>query len=106
MGSGDGTCSSSSSGCSGTDGNIPSYALMASPAIALATGVESTCAINQSYSLFCWGGQSGEFDGTSDDILVPYIMSFNNSTLGESVGILRAGSRWRWNTKRSGFEHQ
>ena len=83
---GDGTCSSSSSGCSGTDGNTPSYALMSSPAIALVTGVESTCAINQSYSLFCWGGQSGEFDGTSDDILVPYIMSFNNSTLGESVG--------------------
>ena len=82
---GDGTCSSSSSGCSGTDGNTPSYALMSSPAIALVTGVESTCAINQSYSLFCWGGQSGEFDGTSDDILVPYIMSFNNSTLGESV---------------------
>ena len=83
---GDGTCSASSSSCSGTDGNVPSYALMSSPAIALATGTESTCAINQSYSLFCWGGQAGEFDGTPDDILVPYIMSFNNSTLGESVG--------------------
>ncbi len=83
---GDGTCSSSSSSCSGTDGNVPSYALMASPAIALATGVESTCAINESYSLFCWGGQTGEFDGTSNDVLAPYLMSFNNSTLGESVG--------------------
>ena len=82
---GDGTCSSSSSSCSGTDGNVPSYALMPSPAIALATGIESTCAINQSYSLFCWGSQSGEFDGSSNDILVPYLMDFNNSTLGESV---------------------
>ena len=58
---------------------------MPSPAIALATGIESTCAINQSYSLFCWGSQSGEFDGSSNDILVPYLMDFNNSTLGESV---------------------
>ena len=82
---GDGTCSSSSSSCSGTDGNVPSYALMPSPAIALATGIESTCAINQSYYLFCWGSQSGEFDGSSNDILVPYLMDFNNSTLGESV---------------------
>ena len=31
------------------------------------------------------GRADREFDGTSDDILVPYIMSFNNSTLGESV---------------------
>ena len=82
---GDGTCSSSSSSCSGTDGNVPSYALMPSPAIALATGIESTCAINQSYSLFCWGSQSGEFDGSANDILMPYLMDFNNSTLGESV---------------------
>ncbi|HII33627.1 MAG TPA: hypothetical protein HA308_01855, partial [Candidatus Thalassarchaeaceae archaeon] len=60
---GDGTCSASTNACSGADGNVPSYALMPSNAIAIATGPQSTCAINQSYSLFCWGGQSGEFDG-------------------------------------------
>ena len=58
---------------------------MPSPAIAIATGPKSTCAINQSYSLYCWGGQSGEFDGSSNDVLTPYLMNFNNTTLGESV---------------------
>ena len=82
---GDGTCSSSSSACTGVDGNTPSFVLMATPAIAIATGPQSTCAINQSYSLYCWGGQSGEIDGSSDDVLTPHLMSFNNTTLGESV---------------------
>ncbi len=82
---GDGTCSASSNGCTGADGNTPSYALIPSPAIAIATGPKSTCAINQSYSLYCWGGQSGEFDGSSNNILTPYLMNFDNTTLGESV---------------------
>ena len=31
------------------------------------------------------GGQSGEFDGSSNNILTPYLMNFDNTTLGESV---------------------
>ena len=77
---GDGSCSSSisTSGCTGEDGNVPVHVSIGGPVLAIATGEESTCAIVQNYSLACWGGQSGELDGTSDDLLVPHWMNFDD----------------------------
>ena len=81
---GDGSCSSvtSGSGCSGTDSNTPVYSDLSGSAIAIATGTDSTCALLANYDLQCWGGQSGEFDGTSDNLLLPHTMNF---TFGASI---------------------
>lgn len=77
---GNGECSSvaSGSGCTGQDGNTPVYVRLSGSAIAIAAGTESSCAIIADYSLQCWGRQSGEFDGTNDDILIPHSMNFSS----------------------------
>ena len=79
---GDGSCSSviPSSGCDGENGNTPVHVNLStgSSAIAISTGAGSTCAILDNYSLQCWGQQSGEFDGTSDNILLPHTMNFTD----------------------------
>ena len=76
---GDGTCSSviSGSGCAGNDSNTPVYAQIGGSAIAIAAGTDSTCAFLSDYSLQCWGAQSGEFDGSTDDLLLPHTMNFS-----------------------------
>ena len=79
---GDGTCSSviASSGCTGENSNTPVYTSLSSgrTAIAISAGTDSTCAILDDYSVQCWGRQSGEFDGTTDDLLVPHTMNFTS----------------------------
>ena len=81
---GDGTCSSviTSSGCTGENGNTPVYTDLnsGSSAIAISAGSDSTCAILDDYSVQCWGRQSGEFDGTTDDLLTPHTMNFSSGT--------------------------
>ncbi len=81
---GDGTCSSviASSGCTGENSNTPVYTSLNSgrTAIAISAGTDSTCAILDDYSVQCWGRQSGEFDGTTDDLLVPHTMNFTSGT--------------------------
>ena len=77
---GNGECSSvsSGSGCTGVDGNTPVHVRLSGTAIAIAAGTESSCAILADYSLQCWGGQSGEFDGTNNDITLPHVMNFSS----------------------------
>ena len=79
---GDGTCSSviSTSGCDGQNGNTPVHVSLSSgsSAISISAGAGSTCAILDNYSLQCWGQQSGEFDGTSDNMLLPHTMNFTD----------------------------
>ncbi|MEC7686146.1 MAG: choice-of-anchor V domain-containing protein, partial [Candidatus Thermoplasmatota archaeon] len=79
---GDGTCSSviASSGCTGENSNTPVYASLSSgrTAISISAGTDSTCAILDDYSVQCWGRQSGEFDGTTDDLLTPHTMNFTS----------------------------
>ena len=79
---GDGSCSSVSagSGCTGTDSNTPVHTQLSGSAIAIAAGTDSTCALLANYDLQCWGSQSGEFDGTSDDLLLPHTMNFTHGS--------------------------
>ena len=79
---GDGSCSSviSGSGCSGTNSNSPVHVRLAGSAIAIAAGTESTCALLSNYNLQCWGAQSGEFNGTNDDLLLPHAMNFSDGS--------------------------
>ena len=79
---GDGSCSSviPSSGCDGENGNTPVHVSLStgSSVISISAGAGATCAILDNYSLQCWGQQSGEFDGTSDSILLPHTMNFTD----------------------------
>ena len=77
---GNGECSSvaSSSGCTGQDGNTPVHVRLSGSAIAIVAGTESSCALIADYSLQCWGAQTGEFDGTNDDITIPHSMNFSS----------------------------
>ena len=72
---GNGECSSviSTSGCTGSNANLPQYVNL-SNAIAVLAGTESTCSIDISYQLYCWGKQENIFDNTSNSKLSPYLM--------------------------------
>jgi len=81
---GNGECSSviPSSGCSGTNTNIPqsvnfSAITSSGDMISVSSGLVSTCSISETYSIYCWGNQNGEFDNTSDFLISPYLMNFS-----------------------------
>ena len=82
---GNGECSSliSSSGCTGSNTNTPQYVNL-SNVIAISSGLESTCSINSSYQLFCWGKQEQIFDNSSISKLSPYSMNFSASDVSYS----------------------
>ncbi len=80
---GNGECSSviPSSGCSGTNTNTPQYVDFSAinnsgDMIAVSSGVDSTCSISDSYYVYCWGNQDGEFDNTTNPQVSPFEMSF------------------------------
>ena len=82
---GNGECSSviPSSGCTGSNTNTPQYVDFSSSnisddMIAITLGLESTCSISNSYDIFCWGNQDGQFDNTTNFLISPYLMNFSN----------------------------
>jgi len=84
---GNGECSSVivGSGCTGSNGNMPIEVNMTgagsiSSLIAISVGTDSTCGINAGNDLYCWGRQSGEFDGTNDSLTMPHLMNFSDGS--------------------------
>jgi|TARA_B110000438_G_scaffold26535_1_gene25291 hypothetical protein len=80
---GNGECSSviPSSGCSGSNTNIPqnldtSSINFTGNMIAVSSGLESTCSISDVYQIYCWGNQNREFDNTTNSTHSPLLMNF------------------------------
>ena len=82
---GNGECSSviSSSGCTGSNTNSPQYVNLTN-VIAISSGTESTCSIDSSFQLFCWGKQEQIFDNTTTSKLSPFLMDFDASVISYS----------------------
>ena len=80
---GNGECSSviPSSGCSGSNTNIPqnidtNSINFSGNMIAVSSGSDSTCSISDIYLVYCWGNQNREFDNTTESINSPLLMNF------------------------------
>ena len=48
------------------------------------SGTESTCSIDSSFQLFCWGKQEQIFDNTTTSKLSPFLMNFDASVISYS----------------------